>query len=155
MRSFLVTDLQAGKLPRWGLWLLSLLYIVPGLAGRDPWRAADALGFGVSLAMARGGPTQWLMPEIAGEPVPDEGPLPHWLAALAIRALPALPAHVAAQLAAMALLGGLIEVLQMLPALHRDAEVLDWVADCAASLAALVIWFGVRRLVARLRGASD
>ena len=105
MRSFLVTDLQAGKLPRWGLWLLSLLYIVPGLAGRDPWRAADALGFGVSLAMARGGPTQWLMPEIAGEPVPDEGPLPHWLAALAIRALPALPAHVAAQLAAMALLG--------------------------------------------------
>jgi VanZ family protein len=57
--------------------------------------------------------------------------------------------------AAMALLGGLIEVLQMIPALHRDAEVLDWAADCAASLAALVIWFAARRLVARLRGASD
>ncbi len=56
--------------------------------------------------------------------------------------------------AAMALLGGLIEVLQMIPALHRDAEALDWVADCAASLGALVIWFGARRLVARLGGAS-
>ena len=40
----LVTELQAGKLPRWGLWLLCLLYIVPGLIGRDPWRFDDAAG---------------------------------------------------------------------------------------------------------------
>lgn len=36
-------------------------------------------------------------------------------------------------------LGGLIEVLQMIPALHRDAEWLDWAADCATVLATLVV----------------
>lgn len=36
-------------------------------------------------------------------------------------------------------LGGLIEVLQMIPALHRDAEWLDWAADSAAILATLVV----------------
>lgn len=39
----------------------------------------------------------------------------------------------------MAALGALIEVLQMIPALHRDAELGDWVADCLASLVALVL----------------
>lgn len=39
----------------------------------------------------------------------------------------------------LAALGGLIEVLQMIPALHRDAEWLDWAADCAAVLATLVV----------------
>lgn len=34
-------------------------------------------------------------------------------------------------------LGGLIEVLQMIPALQRDAEWLDWAADCAAILVTL------------------
>ena len=38
----------------------------------------------------------------------------------------------------LAALGGLIEVLQMIPAIHRDAEWLDWAADCAAVLATLV-----------------
>lgn len=77
-------------------------------------------------------------------------------AVLSVLAAAAFPRRRLLELfAAMALLGGLIEVLQMIPALHRDAEVLDWVADCAASLAALVIWFAARRLVARLRGASD
>lgn len=100
MRPFLVTGLQAGKLPRWGLWLLCLLYVVPGLPGRDPWRYDDAAGFGVAWSMATGHAGGWLMPAIAGEPVPDEGPLPFWLAALAIRLLPWLPAHTAAQAAA-------------------------------------------------------
>ncbi len=55
----------------------------------------------------------------------------------------------------MALLGGLIEVLQMIPALNRDAEVMDWVADCLASLAALSAWFGARWLYRRRRGEAD
>ena len=102
MRPFLVTELQAGKLPRWGLWLLCLLYIVPGLIGRDPWRFDDAAGFGVAWTMAQGGAAQWLMPAIAGIPSVEEGPLPFWFGALAIRLLPWLPGHVAMQLAAMA-----------------------------------------------------
>ncbi|MFA7665221.1 MAG: hypothetical protein WCY32_03785 [Burkholderiaceae bacterium] len=80
MRPFIVTTLEAGKLPRWGLLLLCLLYVLPGFVGRDPWRTDDAAGFGISLTMARGGLADWLMPNIAGEPVPGQGPLPFWIA---------------------------------------------------------------------------
>lgn len=48
---------------------------------------------------------------------------------------------------ALAILGGLIEILQMIPALHRDADVMDWVADCAASL----VVFGLVAALKRLR----
>lgn len=37
---------------------------------------------------------------------------------------------------AMAILGGAIEVAQMVPAFHRDAEWMDWAADVAAALVA-------------------
>ena len=47
---------------------------------------------------------------------------------------------------AMAALGALIEVLQLIPALGRDAEFVDWVADCAASLAVLALVGVARRL---------
>ena len=80
MRPFIVTALEAGKLPRWGLYLLCLLYVLPGFIGRDPWRTDDAAGFGISLSMARGDLADWLMPNIAGEAIPAQGPLPHWIA---------------------------------------------------------------------------
>ena len=41
-------------------------------------------------------------------------------------------------LAWLAGFGAAIELFQMIPALNRDAEWLDWVADMAAALAALV-----------------
>lgn len=34
--------------------------------------------------------------------------------------------------ASLAAFGALIEVVQAIPALHRDASVLDWLADCGA-----------------------
>lgn len=105
MRPFLVTELQAGKLPRWGLLLLCVLYIVPGFAGRDPWRQADAADFGIALTMARGGPTEWLMPSIAGEPVTENGPLPFWIAALAARAVPLFSEHAMVRVCWMVALG--------------------------------------------------
>lgn len=37
----------------------------------------------------------------------------------------------------LAAIGGLIEILQMIPALHRDADVKDWIADCLAIAAVL------------------
>ena len=37
----------------------------------------------------------------------------------------------------LAAIGGLIEILQMVPALHRDADVKDWIADCLAIAAVL------------------
>ena len=90
MKPFFVTTLQAAKMPRWLLLVLCALYVVPGLAGRDPWRFEDAAGFGIAwtMALAPRGAADWLMPNVLGVPVTLEGPLPFWLGAIAIRALP-------------------------------------------------------------------
>jgi 4-amino-4-deoxy-L-arabinose transferase-like glycosyltransferase len=85
LKPFLVTNIQAGKLPRWGLLLLCVLYTLPGLIGRDPWRADDAASFGVALTMARGQLTDWLLPNLAGLPMIDRGPLAGWVQAIAIQ----------------------------------------------------------------------
>ena len=57
-----------------------------------------------------------------------------FLARLAFRFAPAL--RVALALAAF---GAVIEVTQMIPALHRDGNVADWLADCAAIVAGLLL----------------
>ena len=44
----------------------------------------------------------------------------------------------------IAALGLAIEVLQMIPTLHRDAQASDWLADCAATAATLLLC-GTRR----------
>lgn len=54
---------------------------------------------------------------------------------------------VVALFAMLAAFGAAIELLQMIPALHRDAEVLDWIADMAAALASIAI---VRLFLPRL-----
>lgn len=46
----------------------------------------------------------------------------------------------------MAALGLAIEVLQMIPILHRDAQAADWFADCAATAAALLLCGALRWL---------
>ncbi|HEY8101763.1 MAG TPA: glycosyltransferase family 39 protein [Burkholderiaceae bacterium] len=72
-------------LPRWGLFALCLLYILPGLVGRDPWKNDDAASFGIMWTMAHGGLNDWLWPHIAGLPMPQEGPLAFWLGAICIK----------------------------------------------------------------------
>jgi 4-amino-4-deoxy-L-arabinose transferase-like glycosyltransferase len=71
-------------LPRWALYALGLLYILPGLIGRDPWKE-DAASFGIMWTMAHGSVSDWLLPNIAGLPSPEEGPLAFWLGALCIK----------------------------------------------------------------------
>jgi 4-amino-4-deoxy-L-arabinose transferase-like glycosyltransferase len=71
-------------LPRWALFGLALLYILPGLIGRDPWKD-DAASFGIMWTMAHGGLNDWLLPNIAGLPAADDGPLTFWLGALCIK----------------------------------------------------------------------
>jgi len=71
-------------LPRWALYALGMLYILPGLIGRDPWKD-DAGSFGIMWTMARGGLHDWLYPNIAGLAVNDEGPLAFWLGAICIK----------------------------------------------------------------------
>jgi len=77
-------------LPRWGLFALCLLYILPGLIGRDPWKNDDASSFGIMWTMAHGGLNDWLAPHIVGLPMPEQGPLAFWIGALCIRLFGAL-----------------------------------------------------------------
>lgn len=72
-------------LPRWALFGLCLLYILPGLIGRDPWKPDDAAGFGIMWTMANGALADWLSPHIVGLPMPAEGPLAFWLGAICIK----------------------------------------------------------------------
>ena len=104
MKPFFVTTLQAAKMPRWLLLLMCTLYVVPGLVGRDPWRFEDAAGFGVAwtMSLAPRGAFDWLAPNVLGAPVAEEGPLPFWLGAIAIRLLPFLAPDTAMRGVAMA-----------------------------------------------------
>ncbi len=97
-------------LPRWALFGLCLLYILPGLFGRDPWKTDDAAAFGVMWTMANGGLQDWLWPHIVGLPAADKGPLAFWIGALCIKLFgPLIGAPLAARIATVGffLLGSL------------------------------------------------
>ena len=72
-------------LPRWGLAVMCLLYILPGILRRDPWKTDDAAGFGIMWTMAHGSLADWLAPNIAGLSMPNEAPLAFWIGALLIK----------------------------------------------------------------------
>ena len=47
----------------------------------------------------------------------------------------------------LSFLGALIEVVQNIPVLHRDCDILDWLADTLAiALALALVWYMRRRL---------
>ena len=72
-------------LPRMALLALALLYILPGLIGRDPWKNDDATTFGIMWTMAHGTLSDWLMPNVAGLSLPAESPLAYWFGAICIK----------------------------------------------------------------------
>ncbi|MDE2584745.1 MAG: hypothetical protein KGN39_05045 [Betaproteobacteria bacterium] len=77
--------------------LLFALFLLPGLAGHDPWKVEDANHFGVVWRLVQG--DGWLNLNLAGEPWP-EAPLYYWLAALTAKALAwILPVHDGARVA--------------------------------------------------------
>lgn len=80
-----VSEAAAAKLPRWMFFGLLAAYVMPGLFTRDPWSLEDAAAFGVMWTMAHGSAADWWLPSVAGEPLPEEGPLPFWIGALLIR----------------------------------------------------------------------
>lgn len=105
----IVAERGVERLPRLALLLLCAAYVLPGLFGRDPWRNADLSSFGFMASIAQGH-APWWQPAIAGIPA-EGGPLPYWLGALAIKALPFLDAPVAARLPyAFVLVGVLVAV---------------------------------------------
>jgi 4-amino-4-deoxy-L-arabinose transferase-like glycosyltransferase len=72
-------------LPRWALLALGLLYILPGLIGRDPWKNTDATSFGIMWTMAHGTLLDWFQPNVVGLVLPTESPLTYWLGAITIK----------------------------------------------------------------------
>ena len=105
----IVAERGVERLPRLALILLCAAYVLPGIFGRDPWRNADLTAFGFMASIAEGR-APWWQPAIAGIAA-DGGPLPYWLGALAIKALPFLDAPVAARLPyAFVLVGVLVSV---------------------------------------------
>jgi 4-amino-4-deoxy-L-arabinose transferase-like glycosyltransferase len=82
-----VSAAAAAELPRWALWLLLAGYGLAGLFGRDPWFQDDAASFGVMWTMARGDAADWLLPNVLGASVAEEGPLAFWVGAVFIRLL--------------------------------------------------------------------
>lgn len=101
-----------------------------------------ALGFTLAMALVPRPPAALL---VAGDKTL------HMAAFAALSALAAIvfPRRRVIELfAGLAALGAVIELLQMVPVLGRDAEVGDWTADCGASLAVLLLFRGVRRIAA-------
>ena len=66
------------------------------------------------------------------------------LSILATLAFPAVPLLRIGE--RLSFLGALIEVGQSIPALHRDCDIRDWVADTIAVVVTLAIVAGIRRL---------
>jgi 4-amino-4-deoxy-L-arabinose transferase-like glycosyltransferase len=62
-----------------------MLYILPGIIRRDPWKTDDAAGFGIMWTMAHGTMADWLSPNIVGLPMPNDGPLAFWVGAILIK----------------------------------------------------------------------
>ena len=93
----IVSQMAARRFPRWILLLLGLIYVLPGLLGRQPWSGPDLASFGVMLDMAQGS-GDWLQPQVLGERAAVQAWLPYWLGAASIELLPFLPADLAARL---------------------------------------------------------
>jgi 4-amino-4-deoxy-L-arabinose transferase-like glycosyltransferase len=62
-------------MPRAALWLVLFfgVWMLPGLVGRDPWKADEGYSFGLVLHMLETG--DWVIPQLAGEPFMQKPPL--------------------------------------------------------------------------------
>lgn len=107
-------------------------------SGQLPIRLLCALAFatalGLTLLMA-------LLPQPPELPVAMSDKTQHAIAFAVLAGLGACawPRRLVQIAVVLIAIGGLIEILQMIPILHRDAEFADWATDVAATLATLVV----------------
>lgn len=85
------------RLPRPVLLLFCLAYVLPGFVGREPWKNYDVAALGAMHEMAWGN-SSWWQPQVLGVAADVAGPLPYWLGAIFIRALPFLTEGLAARI---------------------------------------------------------
>ena len=156
----LVTERAAQRLPRAALLLFCAAYVIPGVFGRDPWKAADITAFGAMMGIVEGR-ASWLAPSIGGVPL-DVAVLPYWLGAAFIELLqpladPALAARIpfALVLAVVLVLTwyatfhlARTEAAQPLPlAFGGEAGVVDYARSIAdGALLALIASLGLLQL---------
>lgn len=111
----------AARLPRLALLALLVAFLLPGMAGRELW-PEDASAFGRMWTMAHGPASGWWLTNVAGLPTPQDGPLPFWPGAWAIRWFGTLAGEAGAS----------------------RLSILAWFA-----LAVIALWCATRRLAAR------
>jgi len=77
-----ITAANNTRLSRRLLWGLILLYILPGLFARTPWKPDDAAGFGQSFTLSQLPFSEWAMSLIGDRMYVEGGLLSAWLAGL-------------------------------------------------------------------------
>lgn len=77
-----ITAANNTRLSRRLLWGLILLYILPGLFARTPWKPDDAVGFGQSFTFAQIPFSEWAFSSIGDRLYVEGGLLSAWLAGL-------------------------------------------------------------------------
>jgi hypothetical protein len=119
-----------------------------------PMRAFFLAAFGAALVFTL--VMAWL-PHPPQVPFQHDDKFWHMLAFIALSLLASLafPAAPALRIGErLSFLGALIEVVQSLPALHRDCDIRDWIADTIAIAATLALVVLVRRRRATVREAE-
>jgi 4-amino-4-deoxy-L-arabinose transferase-like glycosyltransferase len=92
--------------------LIALVFVVPGLAGHDPWKTFDVITIEITHQMQLGG--DWLVPHVAGEPWLEDPPLYPWVALVFAKALGwALAFHEAVRLASGVFMLGALALLYL------------------------------------------
>lgn len=88
----------ARALPLWWVYMLVVVYVVPGLVGHDPWKPDEAYVFGGVLDMLKTG--DWIVVKVGGVPFVEKPPLYHWVASITAKTLsPWLQLHDGARVA--------------------------------------------------------
>jgi len=85
MRSIKLTAAATSTMPRMVLVMITAIYGLVGIFGRDPWKGDDAVGFGVMWTLAHGQWQDWLLPHLQGREDIFAGPLPYWMGATLIK----------------------------------------------------------------------
>jgi hypothetical protein len=83
----IVAQSAVRRLPRLALVLFCMAYVLAGFVGREPWKNADIMAFGYMVELAQGR-SDWLSPELLGQPPEFDALLPYWAGAAAMRVAP-------------------------------------------------------------------